>query len=101
MTMIRVFTYSDQGLDLCCFCCHRMLRGDSSCDILKNPYRKILNHREDNNTWLSVDRFHPMPTCNKLILIIFLIVMVELELILFILTQGAIDIHYFSSVEAA
>ena len=55
-TMIRVFTSSDQGLDLCCFCCHRMLRGDSSCDILKNPYRKILNHREDNNTWLSVDR---------------------------------------------
>ena len=56
---------------------------------------------EDNNTWLSVDRFHPMPTRKKLILIIFLIVMVELQLILFILTQGAIDIHYFSSVEAA
>lgn len=33
---------------------------------------------EDNNTWLSVDRFHPMPTRKKLILIIFLIVMVEL-----------------------
>ena len=40
-TMIRVFTSSDQGLDRYCFCCHRMLRGDSSCDILKNPYRKI------------------------------------------------------------